>query len=148
MSMEVSGGGPSAPRLPQGGTFGMSEVVPIIGQHAAAMRQARIEWGQLRDKAAEAKALAKKTRADLIVHLRVWGNESTGVAIKTSAERNEWADADDLVQATELAADLAQGAAMNAKAALDEATALFNTLQSMLGIERDSFKFERGGPSA
>jgi len=95
----------------------------------------------------EAKAKARKVRADLIVYLRVWGTEETGgLPIKTSAERNEWADADADVQQAELEADLAQTVQMSSRAAWEEAQAYFGTLQTMLGMERDEFKFERGGP--
>ena len=77
--------------------------------------------------------------------LRVWGNEgSDGLPIKTSVERNEWADADANVQQAELDADLAQTLAMVAASAWQEANAYFGTLQTMLGMERDQFKFERG----
>lgn len=149
MTMEMPGGArpPARPSLPQGGVFATSEVLPIMQQASRQLNELREERHRLRDVAAEAKALAKKTRADLIVTLRVWGNESTGVPIKTSAERNEWADADAEVQRTELAADLAQAAAINAGDALTHAQEFFSSLQGMLAIERDEMKAERGGPS-
>jgi len=131
---------------PRGGVFAISEVVPIVQQAAGEMRRLREEWVQLRNARDEAKAHAKKVRADLIVTLRVWGNdENGGMPMKTSVERNEWADADANVQQAELEADLAQTAAMNAHAAWSEAQAYFQTLQSMLGMERDQLKWERGG---
>lgn len=137
---------PGGVALPQRGAFAVSEVVPIVQQAAAEMRRLRSEWLTLREARDYAKAEAKKTRANLMVHLRVWGNDDTGrVAIKTAVERNEWADADPEVQRTELDADLAQSAAMNAHAAWVEAQAYFQTLQSMLGMERDQLKWERGG---
>ena len=70
---------------------------------------ARAEWQRLRIEANNAKAVAKQTRANLVVRLRVFGNDGTGgIPIKTSAERLEWADADPEVQQAELNADLAQ----------------------------------------
>lgn len=140
------GSSPGGVALPQRGAFAVSEVVPIVQQAAAEMRRLRGEWLELRTARDNAKAEAKRVRANMMVHLRVWGNDETGgVAIKTAVERNEWADADPDVQRTELEADLAQSAAMNAHAAWVEAQAYFQTLQSMLGMERDQLKWERGG---
>lgn len=140
--------GPPPGGLPQSGAFAMSEVLPLMQRASHELTRLRGERKLARDRAAEAKALAKKTRADLIVHLRVWGNEATGdIPIKTSAERNEWADADANVQQTELEADLAQAAAINAGDALDHAEEYFSSLQGMLAIERDEMKAERGIPS-
>jgi len=137
---------PGMPRLPGGGVFAVSEVLPIMAAASRELEQRRQERKRLRDEAAEAKALARKTRANLIVHLRVWGNEGTGgIPIKTSAERQEWADADPEVQRTELAADLAQTAAINAGDALEDAQAYFSSLSTMLATERDSMKAERAG---
>ena len=131
--------------VPQRGAFAMSEVLPIIQQASTEMRARREAWLEAREARDRAKALAKKTRADCIINLRVWGTEETGgVPIKTSAERNEWADADAEVQQAELEADLAQTVAMAAHAAWQEASAYFGTLQTMLGMERDEFKHERG----
>lgn len=133
--------------LPQSGAFAMSEVLPLMQRASHELTRLRDERKRLRDAAAEAKALAKKTRADLIVNLRVWGNDGTnGAPIKTSAERNEWADADADVQRTELLADLAQAAAINAGDALDHAEEYFSSLQGMLAIERDEMKAERQIP--
>lgn len=143
---DVSRGGSVPPALPQRGTFATSEVLPLIQRATGEVTRLREEWRALRDAAAEAKSLAKVTRANLIVNLRVWGNEGTGgIAIKTSAERNEWADADPEVQRTELAADLAQTAAMNARAAYDTAEEYFQSLRSMLAMERDDNKREWPG---
>jgi hypothetical protein len=134
------------PAIPRSGAFATSEVLPILQQASAEMRARRREWQEARTAANEAKAHARKVRADLIVYLRVWGTEETGgIPIKTSAERNEWADADANVQQAELEADLAQTVQMSARAAWEEAQAYFNTIQTMLGMERDEFKFERGG---
>lgn len=134
--------------LPRSGAFATSEVLPLMTEASHKLTELRDERKRLRDLAAQAKALAKKTRADLIVELRVFGNAETGgYEIKTSAERNEWADADADVQATELAADLAQTAAMNAADALEDAQSYFASLQGMLAIERDEMKAERGIPS-
>lgn len=125
-------------QMPQRGVFAMSETLPIIQNHLAAMNTARDEWLRLRVAANEAKAHAKQTRANLIVRLRVFGNDGTGgIPIKTSAERNEWADADPGVQQAELDADLAQTVQMAAREAYDDAQAAFDTLRSMLGMERD-----------
>jgi len=139
---------PGKLQMPQRGAFALSETVPLIQQYATAMRDAREEWQRLRLEANEKKARAKKVRADLIVQLRVFGAEMTGnTPIKTSAERNEWADADADVQQAELDADLAQTVQMSAREAYEEAARVFDTLRSMLGIERDDMKREHGGPS-
>lgn len=132
--------------LPRGGVFAVSEVLPIMAAASRQLEHLRAERKRLRDEAAEARALARKTRANLIVELRVWGNEgSSGLPITTSVERNEWADADPDVQRTELAADLAQTAAMNAGDALTDAQAYFSSLSTMLATERDSMRAERSG---
>lgn len=138
---------PGQLQMPQRGAFALSETVPLIQQYATAMREAREEWQRLRLEANEKKAHAKKVRADLIVQLRVFGSEMTGsTPIKTSAERNEWADADADVQQAELDADLSQTVQMSAREAYEEAARVFDTLRSMLGIERDDMKREHGGP--
>lgn len=138
---------PGQLQMPQRGAFALSETVPLIQQYATAMREAREEWQRLRLEANEKKARAKKVRADLIVQLRVFGSEMTGnTPIKTSAERNEWADADADVQQAELEADLSQTVQMSAREAYEEAARVFDTLRSMLGIERDDMKREHGGP--
>lgn len=148
MSMVVPGGQqPPGLHVPQRGAFATSEVLPLVQQASGQLRRARDEWRAARDAASNAKALAKKTRADLIVTLRTWGNDVTGEPIKTSAERNEWADADADVQQRELEADLAQTVAMTAGAALKQAEEEFGMLRSALGIERDEMAAERGGPS-
>jgi len=136
----------AGPPLPQMGSFATSEVLPLIAQAARELNYAREDRKRLRDLAAEAKAHAKRTRANLIVTLRVWGNDSTGAAIKTSAERQEWADADANVQQAELDADLAQTLAMNAGDALKHAEDYFSALSGMLAIERDELKAQRGAP--
>lgn len=134
-------------RMPTRGAFAMSETVPLIQQYAAKMQKARDEWHTLRVEANEKKALAKKVRADLIVQLRVFGLSANGDRpIKTSAERNEWADADADVQQAELEADLAQTVQMSAHDAYDEAVKVFDTIQSLMGIERDDMKRGYGGP--
>lgn len=133
--------------LPRSGSFAVSEVLPLIQQASHRLETLRYDWKRLRDEAAEAKALAKKTRANLIVYLRIWGTERTGSnPMKTSVERNEFADADPDVQHAELAADLAQSAAMDARAGLDHAEEYFGTLRSMLGIERDDLQGQRHSP--
>lgn len=145
-----NGGGvviPNRGALPTAGAFATSEVLPMMANASRHLAQARANWRELRDTAATAKAAAKATRANLIVHLRVWGNEAIGQPIKTSAERNEWADADAAVQQAELDADLAQSAAMDARAALEHAEDYFKSLTTMLGIERDEMKAERGAPN-
>lgn len=142
-----AGGPPARPIVPQRGAFAMSEVLPLMKDASLKLAEARQERKELRDRAALAKAAAKAVRANLIVHLRVWGNGGTGgVPIKTSAERNEWADADADVQQAELDADLAQAAAINAGDALKHAEEYFSSLQGMLAIERDEWKAERSIP--
>lgn len=132
-------------QMPRRGVFAMSETLPIIQKHLALMDDARAEWQRLRIEANNAKAVAKQTRANLVVRLRVFGNDGTGgIPIKTSAERQEWADADPEVQQAELNADLAQTVQMAAREAYDDAQAAFDTLRSMLGMERDDLKRERG----
>lgn len=139
-------GSPGAAPVPQGGVFALSSVLPLMSQASAQLNEKRTEWKRLRDAAAHAKSEAKRTRANLIVQLRVWGTQETGSEpIKTSAERNEFADADPDVQAAELAADLAQSAAMDARAALDHVEEYFGSLRSMLAIERDEWNQERHG---
>lgn len=135
---------PGGPGVPQGGAFAVSEVLPLLRAARDKMDAARTAWEVARTTANEAKAHARKTRADLIVRLRVYGNDDVGVPIRTSAERNEWADADADVQQTELAADLAQTVAMAARAAFDTAVEEFGILRTMLGMERDQFKADRG----
>lgn len=145
-SVAPGGGASRVVSLPTGGVFAQSEVMVAIRQARDEMWNAREEWKQARTAKDEAKRLARKTRADLIVRLRVFGNEGTaGVPIKTSAERNEWADADADVQNAELAADLAQTVAMTAYEAYQDAQAMFGTLQGILGIERDDIKMSRAG---
>lgn len=140
--------GASAPggvALPQRGVFATSEIVPMLQYASTQMREKGAEWKRLREAANEAKAHAKKVRANLIVDLRTWGNEVTGQPIKTSAERQEWADADADVQQAELDADLAQTVQMAAYEAYQDAQGYFETLRNMLSIERDEMKREHGG---
>lgn len=139
--------GPLArPGMPSGGVFAVSEVVPqIIAAHAEAERL-RAEWAEARRRQDDAVANAKRTRANLIVRLRVFGNEGTnGLPIKTSAERNEWADADVDVQQAELDADLAKSLAQTTREAYNLARSQFDMLRTALGMERDSFGAERSG---
>lgn len=134
-----------APGTPQRGVFATSEIVPLISSAGQEMRSARSDWLELRKAADQAKSDAKRVRAALIIELRVWGAEATGqVPIKTSAERNEWADADPKVQQAELDADLAQTVQMAAREAYNDAQARYGVLQSMLAIERDEMKREHG----
>jgi hypothetical protein len=127
--------------------FATSEVIPLIQQAAAQMNDARLEWQRLREEADRKKAHAKQVRANLIVRLRVWGNTGTGdQPIKTSAERQEWADADPDVQQAELDADLAQTLQMVTRGRYDDAQAFFSTLQTMQAMERDEARREFGGP--
>jgi hypothetical protein len=138
---------PAQIRLPQRGVFAASETIPIIQQAAANMRDRGDEWRRLRTEADEKRALAKSTRANLVVTLRVWGAESTGnLPIKTSAERQEFAAADSDVQRTELEADLSQTVQMVAREAYNDAQAFFQTLQTLLAVERDDLKREHIGP--
>lgn len=136
---------PGAAPVPQGGVFAISEVMPYIQRAAADLATKRSAWQDARAEKDEAHALARKTRADLMVTLRILGNDETGVPIKTNAERNEWADADPAVQAAELARDVAQSKAMGAYEAYQDAQASFALLQSYLGMERDSLRVERHG---
>lgn len=135
-------GGPTPP--PQRGAFAVSEVLPKMRDASMKMDRTRTEWQVAREASNQAKAHAKKVRADLIVRLRAFGNQTTGVPIKTSAERQEWADADPTVQQAELDADLAQTLAMVAHAAFEQAVEEFGVLRTMLGMERDQFAAERG----
>lgn len=148
MSMTPTGPGTQpGPLVPRGGSFAVSEVLPLIAAASHQLNTLREERHAARERAAEAKANARRIRANLIVNLRVWGIEVEGIPpIKTSAERNEWADADANVQQAELEADLAQAAAINAGDALDDAQSYFETLRSMLAIERDDLNTERGAP--
>lgn len=137
----VPGGG----ALPVRGAFATSEVLPLLKVASETMRRLGDEWRGLRENADRLKAEAKRVRANLIVELRVFGNDGTnGVPIKTSAERNEWADADAAVQAAELAADLAQTVQMAAREAYHDAQGYYETLRQMASVERDEWKREHG----
>lgn len=129
--------------MPRHGAFAVSEVLPLISARARNLEHLQAEAYQLRIAADEAKAEAKRVRASFISRLRVWGIQVDGYdipPIKTSAERQEWANADPDVQQAELDADLAQSAKMNAQAAYELAKAEFDTLNGMLAIERDELK--------
>lgn len=129
--------------LPQRGAFAMSETLPLVQEWATKMHAARTEWERLRIAENEAKAEAKRVRANLMITLRVFGNEATGgIQMKHATERNEWADADANVQAAELAAALAQTAQMVAKEAYEEAARVFDTIRSMMAVEREDFSRE------
>jgi len=133
--------------LPQRGVFGVSEVLPLMRNASHELTRLQREWRQARDDAAHSKAFAKKTRANLLVTLRVFGNDETsGLPMKTSVERNEWCEADADVQSAELAADLAQSHSMDCRATLDHAEEYFGSLRSMLAIERDEHQAERSIP--
>lgn len=135
------------PAIPKSGVFAQSEVLPIMQAASRALEAHRRAWQEAREDANRKKARAKKVRADLVVHLRTWGNDTTGTPIKTSAERQEWADADPEVQQAELEADLAQTVQMAAHDAYRQALEEFGMLRTMLGMERDDAAAERGGPS-
>lgn len=142
------GGGPVRPTvlLPSGGVFAQSEAMVAIKAARDEMWRCRTEWIECRDRRDHTKAEARKVRANLLVRLRVFGNEATNdLPMKTAVERNEWADADADVQRAELEMDLAQSAAMSAFQAYQDAQALFGTLQGILGIERDEIKMARRG---
>lgn len=148
MTMQQQAPGTQPGALPRSGSFAMSEVLPLIQRASRELTELRNEWRRLRDAAAQAKADAKRIRAGLMVRLRVFGNDDTnGAPMKTAVERGEWADADSNVQNAELAADLAQSASMDARAALDHAEEYFGTLRSMLGIERDDLQGQRQIPN-
>jgi hypothetical protein len=139
-------GGGAVVTLPSGGVFAASEVMRTIREARDDMWRRKQEWLELRTAKDHAKAAAKKVRADLMVRLRVFGNDATdNVPMKTGVERNEWADADADVQRAELDADLAQTVAMAAYEAYQDAQALFATLQTVLGIERDDIRSTRAG---
>lgn len=133
--------------LPQRGVFATSEVLPMISAAAARMSEAGANWRELREEADRKRDHAKRVRANLIVSLRTWGNDVTGQPIKTSAERQEWANADADVQQAELEADLAQTVQMAAREAYNDAQGAFDILRSMLAIERDENRAERGAPA-
>lgn len=138
-------GAPGGVALPQRGVFATSEIIPMLTQASSRMRELGADWSALRAEADEKKAHAKRVRANLIVELRTWGNEVTGQPIKTSAERNEWADADADVQQAELEADLAQTVQMVAREAYHDAQGYFDVLRQMLATERDEQKREYSG---
>lgn len=134
--------------IPQRGAFATSEVLPLIQQASLAVDEARQEWTKLREAANRAEAHAKKTRADFLIKLRVFGNvELGGIPIKTSAERNEWANADSDVQQAELEAALAQTVQMSAKEAHELAQSKFDALRSALSMEKDMMSREWNGPN-
>jgi hypothetical protein len=139
------GGAPGGVPLPQRGVFATSEVLPLLHQASARMNELGADWKRLREEANEKAAAAKRIRANLIVELRTWGNDVTGQPIKTSAERQEWADADADVQQAELEADLAQTVQMHAREVYHDAQGYFDVLRQMLAVERDEQKREYGG---
>lgn len=119
----------------------MSETVPLIQQYAARMEDARQHWHDARIEANEKKADAVRIRAQLMIKLRIWGNPETGsVPIKTNVELKMWADADADVLRAELESDIAQTNQMHAKEAYEEVCKMFDTLQSLMGMERDDMK--------
>ncbi len=136
--------GPGA-ALPQRGVFATSEVLPLLAEGARRMNELAADWKRLREEADAKKAHAKQLRANLIVSLRTWGNDVTGQPIKTSAERNEWADADADVQQAELEADLAQTVQMHAREVYHDAQGYYEVLRQMLSVERDEQKREYAG---
>lgn len=141
-----SQGTPGGVALPQRGVFATSEVLPLLREAAERMSQLGEDWQRLRQEADDKKARAKAVRANLIVSLRTWGNDVTGQPIKTSAERQEWADADADVQQAELEADLAQTVQMHAREVYHDAQGYFDVLRQMLAVERDEQKREYGAP--
>ena len=129
--------------LPTRGAFAMSETLPLVQEWAQKMNRARDAWEAARIAANEARAEAKKIRANEVIKLRVFGNDGTGgIQIKSSAERNEWADADPDVQRAELDADLKQTIQMVAKEAYEEAARVFDTIRSMMAVEREDMNRE------
>lgn len=134
--------------LPQRGVFAAMEILPLIQSAAVEMRRLNAEWKALRVEADEKKATAKRTRANLVARLRVMGTEQTGnIPIRTSAERQEWADADADVQRAELEADLAQTVQMAAREAYHDAQSYYETVRQLMSVERDDLKREHGGQS-
>lgn len=138
-------GAPGGVALPQRGVFATSEVLPLLREAAERMHELGTDWKRLREEADAKKARAKRLRANVIVELRTWGNDITGQPVKTSAERNEWADADGEVQQAELEADLAQTVQMHAREVYSDAQGYFDVLRQMLAVERDEQKREYGG---
>lgn len=133
--------------IPQRGAFALSEVLPQLQQASALMDEARAEWTSRREEANRAEAHSKKTRADFLIKLRVFGNDALGgIPIKTAAERKEWADADSAVQQAELEADLAQTVQMSAKEAYESAKSKFEALRSALSMEKELMSREWSGP--
>ena len=141
-------GGPLQGAMPQRGVFATSEVLPLLAEASRRMDELAANWKRLRTEANEKTPYAKKVRADLTVSLRTWGNDVTGQPIKTSAERNEWANADADVQQAELEAELAQTVQMHAREVYNDAQSYYETLRQMSAIERDEQRREHGGGPA
>lgn len=132
---------------PTRGAFATSEVLPELGRIVAERNRLQREWLAAKTEAVNKAAEAKRLRANLIVNLRVWGTELTGgVAIKTSAERQEWADADADWQQLDLEASLAAAVATATRMAYDTADEHMQALRSALGMERDENKWQQGAP--
>lgn len=126
------------------GPLGVSTTLPMLKTVVEERRLLEAEFLDLASQAARARSLHKSTRANLITTLRVFGNEGTGgMAIKTSAERNEWADADADVQAAELAADLLDERKRAAKMAWDTLDHAMRALNSAFVMERAELEQNR-----
>lgn len=138
-------GNPGGLPLPQQGVFATSEILPMLAQATRRLSQLSEDWKAARENANRLEALAKKVRADTMIELRVFGSERTGsIPIKTAAERNEWADADERVQQARLEADLAQTVQMHAREVYHDAQGYYSTLQQLASVERDEWKREHG----
>lgn len=132
---------------PSRGAFAASEVLPELAKVVAERNRLQAEWLQAKREAVNKGAEAKVIRANIIVNLRVWGTELTGgVPIKTSAERQEWANADSDWQRLDLEADLAAAVATATRMAYDTADEHMQALRSALGMERDENKWQQGQP--
>jgi len=130
------------PDLPTQGQFAVSQVLPLMRQTITECDARRAEWRRLADLAAEAKAQAKKIRADTMIQLRLFGAPAGGGPIKTNAERNEWADGNLDVQAAEQAADLAAVEARAARESYEDAQRFYTSLMTLAAMERDEWKRE------
>lgn len=119
----------------------LSTVLPRLQYVVAQRKELEDDYERVAREAAEANAEHKRVRANLITTLRVFGNTSTGgEAIRTSSERNEWADSDSDVQRLQLAADLLDEQKRAIKMRWETLDAEMRALNSLLVSERETNK--------